>query len=101
MQRLLERVRGDEIPAGAQESQLGGSSSSEGLESSNSADPPEPTVLTASEYQPRSQAPEMNANLAAMRAIANDSRHTNMRTHAQRKWTDQSQTKFIGSIAGL
>lgn len=106
MERLLERVRGDgnpgSEPRGNETVQLSEIASTESKpEPSNTTNSPDSGVMAADEYLPRSQAPEMNANLAAMRELANDSRHTNLRTHAQRKWNVQSQSKFLGALVGL
>lgn len=111
MERLLERVRGDgSAETGQRRNEVVQLSETEPsvteqppLEKlpTSTSPPPEPAVLTESEYQPRSQAPEMNVNLAAMRAIANDSRKNNMRVHAQQKWSNKSQSKFVGALIGL
>lgn len=109
MQRLLQRVRGDSGPVDApmfrQEEKpqmpIAIAPPSEAPDDAEIARPKAADLLTESEYQPRSHAPEMNSNLAAMRELANRSRHEQFLSHAHRTWTSRSQSLLIGSLAGL
>jgi hypothetical protein len=63
--------------------------------------PAGPALLTETEYQPRSQAPEMGMDLATMRAIANENRNKHIRKHARRTWMDRTKVQFTGTVAGF
>jgi hypothetical protein len=56
--------------------------------------------LSADEYVPRSQAPELDSRLAAMREIANRNRRTNLITHAHQTTASRSKSRLLGAVAG-
>jgi hypothetical protein len=108
MQRLLKRVRGDSATTEQSfgiynvESETERTPRTEAemdlveLKQSRESKP-----LTQSEYQPRSQAPEVVANFAAMREIGNDHRRKNILNHAERTLTDRTKSGLIGAVAGI
>lgn len=106
MQRLLNRVRGTD--SGLSVGAIQTSPTEERTPVTEIEIPavePQPAAedlkLVPEEYVPRSQAPELNANLAAMREIANDSRRRNILTHAQRTSDTASGGKLMSAIAGF
>lgn len=106
MQQLLQRVRGDSGPSTTSLQSFSpdpdrNPQTEVVLPNLNQDSLMQGAVLTESEYQPRSQAPEMGANFAAMRAIGNDSRKKNILKHAERTWTDKTRTRLFGSVGGL
>ena len=53
------------------------------------------------EYLPRSQAPELNSKLSAMRELANDSARSHIATHAKKSGSDFVLAKIIGAAGAL
>jgi hypothetical protein len=108
MKRLLERMRGadgttDEPPTyvfPVEETSADGEL--EAAEALNqSSEEIEQAPIEEKEYVPRSQAPESNRNLNAMRELANDSRQRNMLSHAHRTWSAESAGKILSAFAGF
>lgn len=59
------------------------------------------TVGEPTEYVPRSQAPEQNLNLSAMRELANDTARSAIQTHAKKSGGDLALAKMIAAAAGI
>ncbi|MGE3777139.1 MAG: hypothetical protein AB7F89_08150, partial [Pirellulaceae bacterium] len=101
MERLLDRMRGGApapatVPVAAPSDRKPISEIELAVEKpTSSASQP----LAPDEYVPRSHAPELNANLAAMREIANSTRRTHLISHAHRTSNSQSKAKLLGAVA--
>jgi hypothetical protein len=103
MQRLLQRVRGDsaDAPISPMTFEPVIERSPQTEVAVEDAEPTQETVLTESEYQPRSLPPEAGVNIAAMRAIGNDNRRKDILKHAQRSWIEKARTRLFASVGGL
>ena len=99
MDRLLKRVRG-ETPPGAAESSRGAlllpaSPVSAGEPASN---PPATAPARKGGFLPRSAAPELSADMSAMRELANDAARSAIESHIRKHTGKQATGKLLGAI---
>jgi len=104
MNQLLARVRGNALDEGSpsKSNQNAGAANSTGHDpSTTDPQPVEDEVVPVRPYQPRSEAPHVVANLAAMRELANDTARSAIAAHAKSSWIDMAKANLIGATAGV
>ncbi|WP_254509175.1 FHA domain-containing protein [Anatilimnocola floriformis] len=109
MSRLMQRLKttsGEEEPAPKKQS--GGNASRQPAAAKPAAAPtpaPKPTdskpLTSLSEIAPRSQAPELNANLAAMRELANSAARGAIETHRTKNKQQRVNMRTINTLMAL
>ncbi len=110
MSRLMQRLKGpsaDEEPSPRKTNSSSRTTNSHPAKSADSAPPPPPKVtdsrpLTSlSELSPRSQAPELSSNLAAMRELANSAARGAIETHRTRNKQQSVNMRTVNTLMAV
>ncbi len=102
MNRLLERVRGEQAPTEAPVHHPARTPITETpWQAKTAPEPEQPPEEATGEYLPRSVAPEHSDSLAAMRSLANDSARSAIARHAVRNWMEVAKYQIFGATIGI
>jgi hypothetical protein len=104
MARLLKRVRGDDDSSSSPLATTASDSPPVGKPATESLQQPSFVVefmAEASEFRPRSQAPELSTNLQAMRELANESARTAIDSSTRRRGSSAAGGKFLLAAVAL